>query len=215
MTNVALLFALDPEIPRLLRGWVAMSGWFVDPKGRGSWNVICDPVAATTALRAPVSRSFQIGEDVTTHCRLPGSEVRKRVSGPLLSVVHKMAEIWRRDSTEVVFHDPLVAAVIFDEALCTFARGSVAVDLSTGATKFEKADGCRHEVAVDDPPAIVPFCVHAVESLKIHGNDASVENESKIIARLGRARTRRRLGHLPPADFCGFCSHPGSIRPSW
>jgi purine nucleosidase len=147
MTNVALLFALDPEVPRLLRSWVAMSGWFADPKGRGSWNVMCDPIAAGIAFRAPVPRSIQIGEDVTTDCRLSAADVQARFSGPLLGLVLQMAEVWFRSSADLVFHDPLAAAIVFDESLCTFERGCIAVDASNGATRFERADGGAHEVA--------------------------------------------------------------------
>ena len=42
----------------------------------------------------------------------------------------------------------LAAAVACDESLCEFEPGNIAVDTSTGATRFERAYGGPHEVAV-------------------------------------------------------------------
>jgi purine nucleosidase len=50
LTNVARLFSEFPETSSLLRGWFAMSGYFSDAAGRGSWNVICDPESAAIAF---------------------------------------------------------------------------------------------------------------------------------------------------------------------
>lgn len=51
-TNIALLFAVDPEVPALLRGLVLMGGLF----GRGDraeWNARFDPHATAMIYRAP------------------------------------------------------------------------------------------------------------------------------------------------------------------
>ena len=40
-----------------------------------------------------------------------------------------LAEVWFRNSTDLIFHDPLAAAVVFDESLCTFEQGNIAGDI--------------------------------------------------------------------------------------
>src|SRR5579862_3167919 len=49
--NLATLFAVDPEIPRLTKGIVSMAGVFFAP-GRREWNALCDPVATSIAYAA-------------------------------------------------------------------------------------------------------------------------------------------------------------------
>jgi len=68
MTNIATLFAVDEEIPRLLKSLVLMCGVFSN-RVAGlwplEWNALVDPVAAAMVYRAkpPIHRS--IGIDVT------------------------------------------------------------------------------------------------------------------------------------------------------
>jgi purine nucleosidase len=149
LTNVALLFALDPEVPGLLRSWVSMAGSFGGAIGRpGEWNSRCDPLATAIAFRNQPVRRVHIGLDVTLQCRLPAAEVRQRFNGPLLGLVAKMAELWFADRQEIVFHDPLAAIAIFHEQLVGTRRGRVAADAMTGATSFSEAPDGSHEVAV-------------------------------------------------------------------
>lgn len=77
MTNLALLFTLDPEIPRLLKRLVLMCGSFttrtpgVKPV---EWNAKCDPIATAAVYRAPAKPHRSIGLDVTVRCRMPAPE---------------------------------------------------------------------------------------------------------------------------------------------
>ena len=69
LTNIGILFRVDPEIPKLLKALVMMCGRFIDPVGDplpAEWNAGCDPHATAIAYAAqpPVHRS--IGLDVTT-----------------------------------------------------------------------------------------------------------------------------------------------------
>lgn len=63
LTNIALLFKVDPEMPSMLRGLVMMCGEF--EKNRLEWNAMLDPHASTIVYntRTPIHRS--IGIDVT------------------------------------------------------------------------------------------------------------------------------------------------------
>ena len=79
LTNIGLLFALDPEIPALLKRWVLMGGRFVDgPPGGLEWNAMLDPHATAIAFAANAPGTRAIGLDVTMRCTMPAEECRKR-----------------------------------------------------------------------------------------------------------------------------------------
>ncbi|MCS7055887.1 MAG: nucleoside hydrolase [Thermoflexales bacterium] len=157
LTNVALLFKADPEIPALLKGMVSMGGLF-DPVRtrywRGSkweWNIYCDPHAAAIVYRAPLAAHRTVGLDVTTQVTMDATEVRRRFQAPLLQPVLDFAEVWFRSADKITFHDPLAAATIFDEAICAFERGEVQVELhdpdAFAVTRWSPRAPGRHEIA--------------------------------------------------------------------
>ncbi len=160
MTNIALLFALDPEIPRLLKGFYMMIGAFtqgiVFTGMRYEWNALNDPHATAIVYNArpPIHRS--VGLDVTLQVQMDAAEVRQRFQTPLLRPVLDMAEVWFQTRPEVTFHDPLAAVSIFDEQVCTYERGQVEVELTSaylpGMTYFHKKDNGPHEVATTVSP---------------------------------------------------------------
>jgi inosine-uridine nucleoside N-ribohydrolase len=132
LTNVGLLFSVDPAIPALLKGLVMMCGVFTEgcPDKAAEWNARLDPHAAAIVYRAPVAEHRSIGLDVTLQVRMSAVEVRARFEAPLLRPVLDFAEVWFADAESLVFHDPLAAVTIFDDAVCTFAHGTVTVDLA-------------------------------------------------------------------------------------
>lgn len=173
MTNLALLFTLDPEIPKLLKRLVLMCGTFTNrTPGAGpvEWNAICDPIATAAVYRAPVKSHRSVGLDVTLRCRMPAKEcVAKfaQIGGPL-AVVSAMTEVWAHERKEVTFHDPLAAAVIFEPGLCEWQEGKVDVELKSdrvaGMTHWTtKSDRKPHEIAVDVNPAA--FFEHYFETV--------------------------------------------------
>ncbi len=133
LTNVALLFSIDPEIPRLLKDVVSMAGVYTN-RYAGlppvEWNVTLDPHAAAIVFRAPVASHRIVGLDVTHLVTMEADEVRKRFAHPLLGIVLDFAEVWFADRPIITFHDPLAGASIFDESLVTFERGGV-IDVET------------------------------------------------------------------------------------
>jgi purine nucleosidase len=145
LTNIALLFTLDPEIPKKLKQLVIMGGvfgWGV-PGHPAEWNIQCDPVAAAIVYRSPVPVLTSIGLDVTTQCRLPAADCIdrfRRIGGPL-GVVAAATEIWARHAENITFHDPLAGAVVFNPGLCQYQEGRVEVELKSeklaGATLFD------------------------------------------------------------------------------
>ena len=81
MTNVALLFSIDPEIPKLLKSLVLMCGVFTNHLagvGPVEWNAICDPHAAAIVYSAPVRIHRSIGLDVTCQVVMDKAEVKEK-----------------------------------------------------------------------------------------------------------------------------------------
>lgn len=147
LTNVALLFALDPEIPSLLGGFVSMLGSFF--REGNEWNAICDPGATTATLKRSQAHTM-IGLDVTMRCAMPPEEVRARFADGPQSVILPMAEKWFESVGKITFHDPLAAAVLFEPDLCTYRVGKVLSPIALdneGATVFSPEGAGLHQVA--------------------------------------------------------------------
>ncbi|MEO3747441.1 nucleoside hydrolase [Plantactinospora sp. B5E13] len=163
LTNVALLFAADPELPSLLRALVTMGGAFHTVPGP-EWNVRCDPEAAARVYATPVPVHRCVGLDVTTRVRMDADTFLARCGAhPLLAAVADLAGSWFTERRAVTFHDPLAAMTIVAPSLCTFAAGEVTVvrepGPDSGVTVWQPdADGTgqgRHQVAVDVRPNAV------------------------------------------------------------
>ncbi len=160
-TNVGLLFAMDPEIPRLLRQLVVMGGVFttrIPGAPRTEWNAKGDPHATARMYQAIPGRSLSFGLDVTLRCRLAADECRKRFRGGPLELVREMAEVWFRNNKELTFHDPLAAVALFHPDICRYQRGQVDVELAStqvaGMTHWRREENGPHEIAVEvDPEA--------------------------------------------------------------
>jgi purine nucleosidase len=160
LTNVALLFATDPEVAGLLKGWVSMAGAFGSAGGRDlEWNSACDPLATSIAFGAEGVEHRHLPLDVTLQCSISAADVRATFKGDLLSAVLEMAEVWFQDRERIVLHDPLAAMTIFRPELCEYRRGRVSVDSVTGKTTFVKDDAGPDEVAdaVDAAAAVEEF----------------------------------------------------------
>jgi len=164
LTNIALLFKIDPGIPKLLREMVIMGGQFfagqTAPDSKGEWNIRCDPHAAQIVFDAQLPQLTAIGLDVTLQCVLPADECRKRfnAAGGPLAPVASMAEVWFRHGGGITFHDPLAAAFIFDTGFCRTLTGQIRVDLASpeqsAITLYEPREtGIHHAAASVDPAA--------------------------------------------------------------
>lgn len=148
LTNVALLFMVDPEIPSLLKSLVLMNGYFIGEARTPEWNVLLDPHASAIVYRATVPVFRAIGLDVTMRVQMNAAEVRQRFDTPLLRPVLDFAEVWFTQRHEITFHDPLAAAIIFDEHICAFEKGQVTVDLGQNQSRTNWQPGAgKHEIA--------------------------------------------------------------------
>jgi inosine-uridine nucleoside N-ribohydrolase len=160
LTNVALLFAIDPEIPSLLKGLVMMCGVFTNQLagvGPLEWNASGDPHATAIVYRHAVKVHRSIGLDVTCQVMMSAQTVRDRFRASLLKPVLDFAEIWFQHASKITFHDPLAAATIFDPHICQFARGTVEVELAShrlaGMTHWTPDPSAgQHEVALEVYP---------------------------------------------------------------
>jgi inosine-uridine nucleoside N-ribohydrolase len=156
LTNVGLLFAVDPEIPLLLRELVLMCGVFTNRLanvGPREWNAIGDPHATAIVYRAPVKVHRSIGLDVTCRVQMDAAEVRQRFRGRYLRPVLDFAEVWFRHTGTLTFHDPLAATTLFDSQICRFTPGQVEVELASdrgaGMTWWREEAQGPHQVALE------------------------------------------------------------------
>jgi inosine-uridine nucleoside N-ribohydrolase len=159
LTNIALLFAVDPEIPALLKGLVLMCGVFTDRLpgvGPLEWNALVDPHAAAIVYRAAQGEPAahrSIGLDVTCQVTMAASDIRATFRHDLLRPVLDFAEVWFERAQTLTFHDPLAAATIFDDRICSFERGAIELELADeqtlGRTYWRPGGaGARHEAAL-------------------------------------------------------------------
>jgi purine nucleosidase len=153
-TNVGALFAMDPEIPLLLKRLVIMGGRYTANTARAAaveWNASGDPHAMEIMIRGPVPELTAFGLDVTLQCRLPAEECRRRFRGGVLDVVAEMAEVWYADRQGIVFHDPLAAVAIFEPEVFEFESGRIEVELAStrvaGMTHWTAHEAGPHRIA--------------------------------------------------------------------
>lgn len=137
LTNVGLLFSVDPEIPSLLKGLVMMCGRFLDPPPEGygpiEWNAVVDAHASAIVYGRRVKLHRSVGLDVTSRVSMTREEFQSRYRDiPIMAPVLDWSDIWFRDWPGTTFHDPLAAASIFEPSLCEFSAGTVDIDLSAG-----------------------------------------------------------------------------------
>ena len=134
LTNAALLFKTDPEIPALLRSLVMMCGVFGNRMpcvGPREWNAQLDPHATAIVYAAGVPTHRSIGLDVTCQVTMSAADVRQAFRADLLHPVLDFAQVWFQRADRITFHDPLAATTLFDDAICSFERGQVDVELAS------------------------------------------------------------------------------------
>lgn len=155
MTNLAALFASDPELPSLLKRIVLMCGVFTRlGPGAREWNALVDPLATALTYHYGRGSLLSVGLDVTTQCLLDKNVCRERFSaagGPLAATL-ALAEVWFERVDHITFHDPLAATLLFEPQLCSYQRGTIHTVAEPGAleglTRWEPDKSGPHEIAV-------------------------------------------------------------------
>jgi purine nucleosidase len=154
LTNIALLFKTDPEIPKLLKGLVMMCGAFYyrfPELSLKEWNAFLDPHATSIVYNSPVKLHRSIGQDVTCQLVMQAKEVKEKFKPDLLAAVLKFADVWFKEHGWIMFHDPLAAAIIFDNTICGYESGRVEIELLSeklkGLTYWKPEKKGPHQVA--------------------------------------------------------------------
>ncbi|SDX87158.1 nucleoside hydrolase [Paenibacillus sp. CF384] len=157
LTNIALLFLLDPEIPKLLKGLYIMSGVFSGEleagpdMPMGNWNSWMDPHACAIVYNTQVAIHRTFGLNVTSQLVLKRHEKADLFDAPVMRAVEDFGSPWLEQHV-MTFHDPLAAACLFEPNLCEYARGSVEVDYNHadtfGRMAFQSGSSSgNHEIA--------------------------------------------------------------------
>lgn len=176
LTNLGLLFAMDPEIPSLLKGMMLLCGnpthrrFDVATEGLSAMdrddlirvlasqgilenNSIVDPHATSLVYRAPVKPHRSIGVDCSSVPVMTPGQAEAVFMHPLLRAVMAIAGEWFKDDPHMSFHDPLAAVCIFHDDVCAFERGNVEVELDSGPlagfTYWRPDSQGPHHVAVN------------------------------------------------------------------
>lgn len=174
LTNVGLLFAMDPEIPKLLKRIVLMCGSptytrydntsekmsamqdsdyiVLGSKGVLENNALIDPHATKLVYEASVAEHITCGLNVTSQLIMKPEEAEAIFQHPLLHPVMDIAREWFKDEERVTFHDPLTAVSLFHDDVCVFEKGNLTIDtesrLLAGFTYWRPSDEGCHKVAM-------------------------------------------------------------------
>lgn len=152
LTNIALLFAVDPEIPRMLRGLVTMNGLFFGPENRQELNALVDPLSTAIVYKAAARNHTCIGMDVTQGCGLSVMQVRQHFLSPALKLVTEMADDWMSSPRDFYLNDTVAAVATFRPEICRYQCGTVTAPITAdparaGTTVFTPTVRGPHKVA--------------------------------------------------------------------
>lgn len=176
MTNLGLLFAMDPELPELLDGLYLLCGSpthqrhdvvteslsamerddfirVLASQGILENNSIVDPHATSIVYRARCRNFVNTGNNVSSRVVMTPEEAERRFRHPIMQVVMSIAREWFKDEPRVSFHDPLAAVCIFNDDVCSYKRGYMDCVLDSrllgGMTIFREDHAGPHQVAWD------------------------------------------------------------------
>lgn len=176
MTNLGLLFAMDPKLPELLDGLYLLCGSpthqrhdvvteslsamerddfirVLASQGILENNSIVDPHATSIVYRARCRNFVNIGNNVSSRVVMTPEEAERRFRHPIMQVVMSIAREWFKDEPRVSFHDPLAAVCIFNDDVCSYKRGYMDCVLDSrllgGMTIFREDPAGPHQVAWD------------------------------------------------------------------
>ena len=142
LTNTGALLAAYPYLAPLIREISVMGGSFFPEAvsyNATEWNIVNDPVAAKIVFESGIPIRV-VGLDVTLKLKTKCTDFIAGSHPDVMKAVVMNAEKFLERTNDMYFHDPLAAACLFDESVCSFRRGSVGVGLGSdwGRTYFEE-----------------------------------------------------------------------------
>ena len=152
LTNIALLFALYPQVPAMLKGLYIMGGKFLGAP-QLEWNIKYDPHAAAIVYAANIKEIYTVGLDVTMLLTMNKETAAEAFSGENLNILSVLADDWYKDiSNSIIFHDPLAISILFERDICTYKKGKIEIVLDESSdifscTKFTEDSSGRHYIA--------------------------------------------------------------------
>lgn len=129
LTNIGALFSAYPHLAALVKEVSIMGGSFFEEAIAfmpAEWNIKNDSVAAAIvfASGAPIRVA---GLDVSLQLKIQCTDFIQTSHAKVLEPVVAYAQKFLERTNDMYFHDPLVAAYLFDQDICTFKRGSIRI----------------------------------------------------------------------------------------
>ena len=150
-SNIAALFTKYPDSPQLIKELSVMAGVYDDEINNSdempfmNWNVWVDPMSARIMFNSNANIKVY-GIEITRHLTMTSDELKDQSNTLLLKCALDFGSEWVKDHV-ATFHDPLLATCLFNDEICEYERGLVAVDLET---KSEKKYGMTTFIKNDD-----------------------------------------------------------------
>jgi len=133
LTNIGALFAAYPHLIPLVKEVSFMGGSYF-PEAIAfipdEWNIKNDPIAAKIVFDSGVPIRVA-GLDVSLKTKIRCTDFIAASHAKIMECVALYAEKFLERTNDMYFHDPLVAAYLFEDNICHFRRGRVHV--GTGA----------------------------------------------------------------------------------
>ncbi|RHR20466.1 nucleoside hydrolase [Clostridium sp. AF19-22AC] len=179
LSNIGVLFQMDPELPSLLKGIYLMNGIFqkydlqtwtkkhndnsfsIATNGRNlEWNTCIDPYASAIVFEHTAKTFRVIGEDMTHQVVLSPEEFRDTLARKLPKILVEMSDAWidydPLAARKLTYHDPVAVTTIFNDKVCKFIRGNVGIETISpslrGFSTFEEDPDGKHEIAYEVDP---------------------------------------------------------------
>ena len=140
LTNIGALFAAYPHLIPLVKEVSFMGGSFF-PEAIAfipdEWNIKNDPIAAKIVFDSGVPIRVA-GLDVSLKTKIRCTDFIAASHSKIMECVALYAEKFLERTNDMYFHDPLVAAYLFEDNICHFRRGRVHVGIGAdwGRTYF-------------------------------------------------------------------------------
>ena len=140
LTNIGALFAAYPHLIPLAKEVSFMGGSYF-PEAiafiADEWNIKNDPVAAKIVFDSGVPIRVA-GLDVSLKLKIRCTDFLAASHAKVMEPVALYAKKFLERTNDMYFHDPLVAAYLFEDGICHFRRGRVHVGTGSdwGRTYF-------------------------------------------------------------------------------